>query len=1057
MWVQHLSSLDFLTYVAFFGVAVVAICRFVPGKAAPVRDEPFSHEELTRHDAFLAKYFVAGGAFLVLGSVHMLLKNLPWTAEWLARSGYAGHLVRDLSNTHVMIVGGGTLLATGLTWYALPRIVQRPLASNGMAHFAFWLTAAGLAVFYVALVGDGIAMSRLMQRGWEYQAAKAHLGKWYKVPVGIGAGVMGLGYWCFAANVLLTVFQARLVRVPKPHAHLWKFLATGAVALTVGTVQGVIQVTPRDADWLYRAKHAGEWIDPISHAHVNLVTGLTMLVAGALFLLAPQLGGATPSRRRANAVWGALLGGSLAFYATCLYLGFHEGSLVVGRGLTPEQAEEATPLHAPLIVGSGVLMFCAFWFLLATIVGTFRQAPRPLRSFVFAGCGALALGTLQGPVQALPAVNELLDRGGDAGDVIVNLHAQLNMLGGLMVLLVGAVLALRGLAARRVLGPVAVGMGVYYGAGVAFSALEASRVSSGASFGSAVGAFEPWSALVLVPAAAAVLAGFAAYARTVWRGTASERLAGRVALKAVPDTYAGRIPVRVRRLGPAKLAAYELPMGLLGFPGVGWLFGGFPFQASILLCGGPALAWAVLPIAFTPYGEGPLRSIGWKIELAYLPVSALLSAAFLYRAHRKRRLRSLGVDPPVRRRRSTYRTRVAVTAGSILLVLVSLPLVPAVAGLGSGGVRYTLQPRLTKEVTGQFLVTPKGPVKLFAWQDPQASYPADALRIRAHDARALLVRAAALDAPSAYRLYDADTSRPVPLGARLRGGRSLSLTPLQPLRPGRYVFAATHEGMFGGRDYAYVTIVVPGAAVSPLEPAGTRTAPVAKALPPIAATLVAALFALLLARSYRRRPAAQKALWATGFLLFAVAAACEAVAQRHGWTPALFRLYYLSGGVLTVAALGAGSAMLQLRPRWRDALLGGLAVAAAAATAAVLLAPVDGAALAATAAGRPPANGALGGYAYLWAIALNSIGTLLLVGGSALAIVRRRNVRANVWIGCGALVVALATGLSRGGSYSFVYVGQLVGIALMFAGFTLPAKPPRRVQHHPSSVRAAAR
>src|SRR5438445_9344247 len=36
------------------------------------------------------------------------------------------------------------------------------------------------------------------------------------------------------------------------------------------------------------------------------------------------------------------------------------------------------------------------------------------------------------------AVNELLDRGGDAGDVVVNLHAQLNMLGGLMAMLIGA-------------------------------------------------------------------------------------------------------------------------------------------------------------------------------------------------------------------------------------------------------------------------------------------------------------------------------------------------------------------------------------------------------------------------------------------------------------------------------------------------------------------------------------------------------------------------------------------------------------------------------------------
>src|SRR5438309_9912637 len=132
MWVQHLSSLDFLTDVAFFGVVVAVVCRFVPGKPAPVRTDPCSDEELARHDARLAKYFVAGGGFLVLGALHMTVKNLPWIADWLARSGYAGHLVRDLSNTHVMIAGGGTLLATGLTLPARPRIVARPAASAGL-------------------------------------------------------------------------------------------------------------------------------------------------------------------------------------------------------------------------------------------------------------------------------------------------------------------------------------------------------------------------------------------------------------------------------------------------------------------------------------------------------------------------------------------------------------------------------------------------------------------------------------------------------------------------------------------------------------------------------------------------------------------------------------------------------------------------------------------------------------------------------------------------------------------------------------------------------------
>ncbi len=122
-----------------------------------------------------------------------------------------------------------------------------------------------------------------------------------------------------------------------------------------------------------------------------------------------------------------------------------------------------------------------------------------------------------------------------------------------------------------------------------------------------------------------------------------------------------------------------------------------------------------------------------------------------------------------------------------------------------------------------------------------------------------------------------------------------------------------------------------------------------------------------------------------------------------------------------------------------------------------MLAPVDAAALAHTASGRPPANGALGGHVYLWAIALNSLGTLALVGGSLLSILRRRNVRANVWITGGALVVALATGLSRGGDYSFVYLGQLVGIALMFAGFTLGGAPPRRASVPTAAVRPAAR
>jgi hypothetical protein len=232
--------------------------------------------------------------------------------------------------------------------------------------------------------------------------------------------------------------------------------------------------------------------------------------------------------------------------------------------------------------------------------------------------------------------------------------------------------------------------------------------------------------------------------------------------------------------------------------------------------------------------------------------------------------------------------------------------------------------------------------------------------------------------------------------------------------------------------------------VTPIGRDSRRSVPsVARSLLPVGASLLAALFTILLLRSFRRRRAGEKLLWAGGFALFAAATASEAVAQGAGWSAALFRGYYLCGGVLTVAWLGAGSAWLQLSRRWRDVLAGALAVSTVAATAAVLLAPVHAGALAHAPTGGPPADGALGGHAFIWAIALNSFGTAFLLGGALYSIARRRRVRANLWIAGGALVLALSTSATRAGAYSFVYLGELVGIALMFAGFHLTGAKPR--------------
>ena len=87
---------------------------------------------------------------------------------------------------------------------------------------------------------------------------------------------------------------------------------------------------------------------------------------------------------------------------------------------------------------------------------------------------------------------------------------------------------------------------------------------------------------------------------------------------------------------------------------------------------------------------------------------------------------------------------------------------------------------------------------------------------------------------------------------------------------------------------------------------------------PLVTALVAAALAARVGGSAVRRFRPAKALWALGLLLFAIAAAAEAYGAADGWGPASFKVYYLAGGCLTVALLGAGSAWLVLP---RDAAL----------------------------------------------------------------------------------------------------------------------------------------
>ena len=108
------------------------------------------------------------------------------------------------------------------------------------------------------------------------------------------------------------------------------------------------------------------------------------------------------------------------------------------------------------------------------------------------------------------------------------------------------------------------------------------------------------------------------------------------------------------------------------------------------------------------------------------------------------------------------------------------------------------------------------------------------------------------------------------------------------------------------------------------------------------AALIALRLAGLLAGRWRRRREPRLALWSAGLAAYALGAAAIAWGAAAGWNEGVFRAYYLFGGLLTAALLGAGSlAGVGVRAAVPAALLyAGLA--AGVALAAPLEAPLSG-------------------------------------------------------------------------------------------------------------------
>lgn len=215
---------------------------------------------------------------------------------------------------------------------------------------------------------------------------------------------------------------------------------------------------------------------------------------------------------------------------------------------------------------------------------------------------------------------------------------------------------------------------------------------------------------------------------------------------------------------------------------------------------------------------------------------------------------------------------------------------------------------------------------------------------------------------------------------------------------------------------------------------------------PILTTAIAVPFAITLFKHWSARGGPHVLWWAFGVALYGVGTFVEASVTLFGWSPGLFRAWYIAGALLGGAPLAQGTVYLLFGRRFAHTsavLL--LAVVAVAATC-VLLTPLD---LARVEPHRLTGQVMEWQWVRRFSPFINLYAFLFLVGGAVLSAWRyrarpetRHRFVGNVLIAVGALLPGIGGTATRMGHTEVLYVAELLGLILIQAGYRAVVQGP---------------
>ncbi len=212
-------------------------------------------------------------------------------------------------------------------------------------------------------------------------------------------------------------------------------------------------------------------------------------------------------------------------------------------------------------------------------------------------------------------------------------------------------------------------------------------------------------------------------------------------------------------------------------------------------------------------------------------------------------------------------------------------------------------------------------------------------------------------------------------------------------------------------------------------------------------TIISVPFSFLIYKRYRKLGGTHLLWWSGGVLVFGLGTFAESWITLLGWNVTIFRFWYIAGALLGGALLAQGTVWLLLQPKTAKLLTIILILFVVTASVFVWMSPIE---MDKVDPNLP--NGIVFRWQWVRGFSpfLNSYAVIFLIGGAVISALRyRREMQdkssdagiahdrfiGNVFIAIGAILPGIGGVASRAGYTELLYIGEFIGIMLIWAGY----------------------